>query len=275
MKFGNVALYCKGWYRHRSNKVNTMWMDMLHCINADGWSLWSKEDVVEWCLFRMDALCEDENFPHKNQLDLHYFWKETNDIIRRDEWHYHEGLDMKDAIILHYRNIISNLEGKYFNELLVKPNPEVLPLHYGQAYYSEGKYTVSHEPEYTFADMHCDVIEKINKMFPDHIEQDIKEGEFEYQEGWIRGKEWQNVVVLIGSDSLLDCEEVNISGYLLNHADYNKYKDDEFLDLNIYAHTVNFDNNKTYVCHVKKEIKHWEWGDDINYKLMSILNETD
>lgn len=275
MRFGNVALYCKGWYQHRQGGVKTMWMDMLHCINADGWSLWSKEDVVEWCLFRMDALREDENFPHKNQLDLHYFWKETNDIIRRDEWYYHEGLDMKDAIILHYRNIISNLEGKYFNELLVKPNPEVLPLHYGQAYYSEGKYTVSHEPEYTFADMYCDVIEKINKMFPDHIEQDIKEGEFEYQEGWIRGKEWQNVVVLIGSDSLLDCEEVNISGYLLNHADYKKYKDDEFLDLNIYAHTVNFDDNKTYVCRVKKEIEHWGWGDTLKYKLMSVLNEKD
>ena len=37
MRFGNVALYCKGWYQHRSNSVKTMWMDMLHCINADGW----------------------------------------------------------------------------------------------------------------------------------------------------------------------------------------------------------------------------------------------
>jgi hypothetical protein len=45
--------------------------------------------------------------------------------------------------------------------------------------------------------------------------------------------------------------------------------------LNIYEHTINFDESKTYVCRVKKEIEHWGWGDDINYKLMSILNEKD
>ena len=38
MRFGNVALYCKGWYKHRDGSVKNMWMDMLHCINADGWS---------------------------------------------------------------------------------------------------------------------------------------------------------------------------------------------------------------------------------------------
>ena len=162
MRFGNVALYCKGWYKHRDSSVKNMWMDMLHCINADGWSLWSKNDVVDWCMHSMDSLREDENFPHKNQLDLTYFWKEVNDIIRRDEWYYHEGLDYGDAIILHYRNIISNLESEYFNELLVRPNENVLPLNYHEAYYSDGQYRPNHEPEYTFADMHCDVIAKVN-----------------------------------------------------------------------------------------------------------------
>ena len=272
MKFGNVALYCKGWYQHRSNKVNTMWMDMLHCINADGWSLWSKDDVVDWCLHRMDAMREDPNFPHKNQLDLTYFWKEINDMIRRNEWYYHEELDMKDAIILHYRNIISNLESKYFDELLVKPNPNVLPLHYGEAYYNDGQYRPNHEPDFEFAEMHCDVIEKINKMFPDYEEQEIEDGEFEYQEGWIRGKKWQDVVVLIGSDSLLDCEEVELSGKFLNNTHNGHYKDDEFLDLNIYEHTKNFDNDKTYVCRVKKIVEHHDFGDWIEYKLMSVLS---
>ena len=226
MKFGNVALYCKGWYKIRNNNVKTMWMDMLHCINADGWSLWSKHDVVEWCMHRLDNLREDENFPHKNQLDLTYFWKEINGMIRRDEWYYHEGIDYEDAIILHYRNIISNLEGKYFNE-----------------------------------------------MFPNHEEQEIKDGEFEYQEGWIRGKNWEDVVVLIGSDSLLDCEEVEVSGELLCNSGNIRFKDDDFLDLNIYEHCVNFDKNKKYLCRVKKEIEHWSFGDDVKYKLMSILNE--
>ena len=275
MKFGNVALYCKGWYKHRDGGVKTMWMDMLHCINADGWSLWSKEDVVEWCMHRMDSLREDENFPYKHQLDLTYFWKEVNDIIRRDEWYYHEGLDMNDAIILHYRNIISNIEGKYFNELLVKPNPNVLPLNYQGAYYNDGKYRPNHEPEFTFADMHCDLTEKINEMFPNHKEQEIKDGEFEYQEAWIRGKNWQDVVVLVGSDNLNDCEEVELKGSFLNNVKNIQYKNESFLDLNIYSHTKNFDNDKIYVCRVKEEIEEWNWGNDINYKLMAVLNEKD
>ena len=272
MKFGNVALYCKGWYRHRSNKVNTMWMDMLHCINADGWSLWSKDDVVDWCLHRMDAMRNDEKFPYKNQLELTYFWKEVNDILRRNEWYYNEELDMKDAIILHYRNIISNLESKYFDELLVKPNPNVLPLHYSEAYYNDGQYHPNHEPYFKFAEMHCDVIERINNMFPNHKEQDIKDGEFEYQEAWIRGKKWEDVIVLSGSDNLNDCEEVILSGEFLNNTHNKHYKDVYFLDLNIYDHTVNFNNDSHYRCRVKKEIEHWNWGDDVKYKLMSVLS---
>lgn len=273
MKFGNVALYCKGWYQHRSNSIKTMWMDMLHCINADGWSLYSKGDVVEWCMHRMDNLRNDENFPHKYQLDLTYFWKEVHDIIRRDECYCHEGLDYGDAIIMHYRNIISCIEGKYFNELLVKPNPNVLPLHYASACYSDGKYRPNHEPEFTFADMHCDYVQNVNEIFPDYKEQEIKDGEFERQESYIRGKKWEDVIVLIGSDSLLDCEEVTIPGDLLNNSNNKHYNDNNFLDLNIYEHTINFDNNKNYVCRVKKEIEHWSWGDDVNYKLMSVLKE--
>ena len=276
MRFGNVALYCKGWYKYRQGTCKNMWMDMIHCINADGWSLWSKKDVVEWVIHRIDNMRDDENLYNiSNQLSLSYFWKEVNEILRRDAWHYHEGLDIEDAIILHYRNIISNTEIKYFNEMLVKPNENVLPLNYNHAYYSDGKYDHNHKPSFTFADMHCDVIERINKHFGDYKDQEIDENEFENTEAWIRGKNWQDVVVLIGTDNLLDCEEVELSGKFLNNTHNERYKDDEFLDLNIYEHCINFDDNKIYVCRVKKEIKHWEWGDDVNYKLMSILNEKD
>ncbi len=273
MKFGNVALYCKGWYKHRDGSVKNMWMDMLHCINADGWSLWSKNDVIDWCMHRMDSLREDKNFPHKNQLDLTYFWKEVNDIIRRDEWYYHEGLDYGDAIILHYRNIISNLESEYFNELLVKPNENVLPLTYHEAYYSDGQYRPNHEPSFTFADMHCDVIAKVNEYFPNYKEQEIADDEFEKIEAWIRGKKWEDVVVLIGTDSLLDCEEVEVSGELLCNPGNIKFKNDDYLKLNIYDHCINFDKTKKYLCRVKKVIDHYDFGDFIEYKLMSILKE--
>ena len=274
MRFGNVALYCKGWYKHRDGSVKNMWMDMLHCINADGWSLWSKGDVVNWCMHRMDDMRNDDNFPNKHQLNLSYFWNEVNEIIRRDQWYYHEEIDFNDAIILHFRNIISNLEGKYFNEDLVKPNEHVLPLNYNGAYYSDGKYGINHKPSFTFADMHCDVIEKINKMFPDYKEQEIDNDEFEKTESWIHGKNWEDVVVLIGTDSLLDCEEYNISGRILNNANNIYFKDEDLLNLNIYEHCVNFDDNKTYVCRVKKTVEHWDGiCDYTEYKLMSVLKE--
>jgi len=274
MRFGNVALYCKGWYKYRHSSCKNMWMDMIHCINADGWSLWSKKDVVEWCMHRMDNMRNNENLYNiSNQLSWPYFWNEVNEIIRRDSCYYHEGLDFEDAIILHFRNIISNLEMKYFDEMLVKPNENVLPLHYREAYYNDGKYNYNHEPSFTFAEMHCDVIDRINESFADCKDQEIDEDEFEKTEAWIRGKNWEDVIVIIGTDSLLDCEEVELSGNFLNNTHNKHYKDDDFLDLNIYDHTVNFDDNKTYVCRVKKEIEHWEWGDEVKYKLMSVLKE--
>lgn len=273
MKFGNVALYCKGWYKYRDGSVKNMWMDLLHCINADGWSLWSKKDVVEWVMHRMDDMRNDESFPYKNQLDFTYFWNEVNEIKRRDEWHYHEGIDIEDAIILHFRNIISNTETKYFNEMLVKPNENVLPLYYREAYYSDGQYSYNRKPNFTFADMHCDVMERINKSFGDFEDQEIDTDEFEKTEGLIRDKNWEDVVVICGTDSLLDCEEVELSGNFLNNTHNLHLIDDDFLDLNIYDHCINFDDNKTYVCRVKKEIEHWNWGETINYKLMSVLKE--
>lgn len=273
MRFGNVALYCKGWYKYRQGTCKNMWMDMIHCINADGWSLWSKKDVVEWVMHRMDNMREDSMFPNKHQLDLSYFWNEVNEILRRDAWHYHEGLDIEDAIILHYRNIISNTEIKYFNEMLVKPNENVLPLNYGNAYYLDGKYDLNHKPSFTFADMRCDVIERIEKHFSNFENQDIASDEFEKTEAGLRGKKWQDVVVLIGTDSLLDCEEVEVSGELLCNSENIRYKDDDFLKLNIYDHCINFDKEKKYLCRVKKVIDHYDFGDFTEYKLMSVLNE--
>ena len=270
MKFGNVALYCKGWYKYREGSIKNMWMDLLHCINADGWSLWSKEDVVTWCIHRMDDMRKDENFPHKYQLDISYFWEEINKIKHRNDWISKDLISYEDAIIMHYHNIISCLPKECFTEGFIKPNEHILPLQYNTAYVDDGRY--SKNPSWDHADMHCDVIEKINKMFPDYKEQEIEDDEFERQEAWIRGKKWEDIVVLIGSDNLNDCEEVILSGEFLNNTHNKHYKDDDFLDLNIYEHTINFNDKSHYRCRVKKEIEHWNWGDDINYKLMSVLS---
>ena len=81
--------------------------------------------------------------------------------------------------------------------------------------------------------MHCDVIERIDKHFSNFENQDIASDEFEKTEAWIHGKKWQDVVVLIGTDSLLDCEEVELSGKFLNNTHNKYYKDEDFLDLSV------------------------------------------
>ena len=62
MKLNHTALYCKGWYKAREGGIKTMWMDMAHCIHADGWSPYTKEDVANWCLIRLDKMRKDKNF---------------------------------------------------------------------------------------------------------------------------------------------------------------------------------------------------------------------
>ena len=67
-----------------------MWMDFVHTIDADGWTMLTKQDVVDWCLFRLDDLRKDKLFKYTHMLDFYNFFNECKDIIRRDEWHYNE-----------------------------------------------------------------------------------------------------------------------------------------------------------------------------------------
>ena len=78
MKLNHTALYCKGWYKAREGGIKTMWMDMAHCIHADGWSPQTKEDVANWCLIRLDEMRNDKKFNKTNMIDLHHF---INDMI--------------------------------------------------------------------------------------------------------------------------------------------------------------------------------------------------
>ena len=272
MKFGNVALYCKGWYQKRPG-ISNMWMDLIHCINADGFYVSTKDGVVEWCLHRLDELRDDPNFKNKYELELSHIWNEINRFIKVTKIYDNKTITFDDAIIYNFRNIISSIEGKYFNEKLVKPNENVLPLLYRPAYYSDGEYAPDHKPTFIFAEMHCDVIEHINKSFVDFEDQDINPDEFEKIEGCIHDKNWEDVVVICGTDSLLDCEEVEVSGELLCNPENVKFTDEDFLDLNIYEHCINFNKEKTYLCRVKKIIDHYDFGDFTKYKLMSILKE--
>ena len=145
-----------------------------------------------------------------------------------------------------------------------------MPLLYRPAYYSDGEYALDHKPTFVFAEMHSDVIKRIDEMFDSYSDQNIECDSFEKIESSISGKSWKNVAVLIGTDSLLDCEEAVVSGNVLKYANNIAYKDGDYIDLGIYNNCIDFDSKKEYVCRIKKYTN--AWG-TIEYKLMSILKE--
>lgn len=235
-----------------------MWMDLIHCINIDGWSVQTKQDVVNWCLNRLDEW-------HLPQLSFSRLISDVQNNIWRYNVHRTDGktLSYDDAIIWAFYSYVSVLEGKHFNEG-VKPSNDVLPLGLHKAYYYPD---ISNE--YHFAEMMCDRLSEINKMFPDYPEQKISDwNTFERIESMIEGKDkdWHNVVVLIGSDSLLDCKEIEVTGELLNNSGNITFDGDNYLELGIYEH-CKFDKDKSYIVRYKEIIHdgNGEWDKDWIY----------
>jgi hypothetical protein len=258
MKLDNSVLYCKGWYKTREGGVRTMWIDLAHCIHADGWSPQTKADVANWCLHRLDELRDDELFKYKSKINLYSFFLEMNDNQRRAKDFYNEYLDMYDLIILNYRNIISECDRDCFTER-IKPSPEVLPVNLHPAFYSE------YEGKYYNAEMMCDYQKKIDEYFPDAKENDLKwYVGFEWVEAFLHIDNWEDVLVITGSDNLNDCKEIYLTGSELKEG---VTADGETpIDLNIYSHVKNFFDAQVYTCRVKDD----GYG---CYKLMSVKYE--
>jgi len=261
MKLNNVVLYCKGWYKKREGGSRTMWMDMAHCIDADGWSMWTEHDVAKWCLFRLDDMRNDPLFKNKNQLELYYFIKEVQDNIRCAKFYYNEDISMDTAIILTYRGIVSNCENSCFDGG-VKPNCNVLPLHYEEAWYDDGRY--SKKPKLYPAEMDCDYQEKVNKYFPNYNKQDIESDRFEIVEKQLKIKNINDVVVRVGTDSLIDCVELTVTGEQIKEGELN---DDDVIDRNIYQN-VNIDPDKNYI--IRATVEPFVWIKGSTYKIKSM-----
>ena len=261
MKMNNVVLYCKGWYKTREGGARTMWMDMAHCIDADGWTMWNEHEVANWCLFRLDDMRDDPLFKDKNQLDLYYFIKEVNDNIRRAKLYHNEEISMDTAIILTYRGIVSNCDNSCFN-WGVKPNSNVLPLHYAEAWYDDGRY--SKNPKLYPAEMDCDYKKKVNEYFPDYKEQDIEFDRFESVEKQLNIKNINDVVVRVGTDSLIDCVELTVTGEQLKESALNVY---DVIDMNIY-NNVNIDPDKNYI--IRATVDPFVWIKGSVYKIKSM-----
>ena len=263
MKFSNVVAYCKGWYAKRGD-VDTMWMDLAHCINVDGWSVFTKKDVANWCMHRIDDWKDD--IPNLSYFNLIY---DINDNKRRYDWYRNDGktLSFEDAIIWTFYSYISAMDGNKFTEG-VRPSNEVLPFRLNNACYYPN---ISNK--YHFAEMMCDRLAEIERMFPDYPEQKLKEWySFEKRESQLAGrdKHWENVLVRCGTDSLLDCKEVVVSGKTLNNSGNIKFDGEHYFDMNIYYH-CKFDPDKEYIVRYAEEIhSRGEERERIEYVIKSI-----
>lgn len=241
MVFNNVVLYCKGWYKSRGS-VKTMWIDLGHCIHADGWCPQTKQDVAYWCLHRLDELRNDPKFKHDYQIDLSYFIKDMIDNKRRAKDFYNEDLDEYDLICLNFRNIISEIDKDCFSSH-IKPSNDVLPVNLRPAWYYEM------ENKYYPAQMMCDYMDNINKYFPDAKDQDLdmQHYSFENVEAFLKITDYHDVYVINGSDNLYDCWEITMTGKELNRKETYQINGCRWIDLNIYKSVRNFEDDKKYI----------------------------
>lgn len=276
MKFKNCAAWSKGWYKQR-DKISSWWMDLAHCINNDGWTIYTKKDVAQWCLHRLDS---EPDFFKKSHgsfgfFDMFEHFTKDTDFA---QWHG-ETLDMYDKIILYFRSCLSCKSFKDFEEGGFKPANWVLPLHLHDAWYSDGRYNPDNKPEFHFAEMRCDAEARVQEMFKDLVDQKPyysfeswdADHNFDHIESSLRGKFWYDVVTDLGCE--IGCDTYLISGEHLNRVSYNNCleidlsiilgnnEDSIYASLGRYSYSQGYDKNKTYRVYVKHSIRMFDWGD--------------
>ena len=127
MKFNNAIAYCLGFYKARGD-ADEIWKDLSHCIQVDGWMCYSKKDVADWCIGRM------EDFAREFPQDA---WKVSFGTIFRDMqekkrlWeHFDDNVPLEDIdyLIWVFRDFIRyNTKSNMFTSGVI-PNNLVLPL---------------------------------------------------------------------------------------------------------------------------------------------------
>ena len=277
MKLGNVALLCKGWYKMRHNtRLDLFWMDMAHAIEADGWTMKTKNDVATWCLHRLDDMCNNPKLSnYKNQFTFSYILDSINGWIRRASWSNIE-LSQQDAIIWVFRDIVQGLSKDCFDEEL-KPNPNVLPVDLQESWLDDGKY--GKKPKFHFAQMMCDYIDTVNETMPNAKEQDIDEDDYNWVESFLNKESWKDVQIELGEDNLNDCIEVECRAFDLkkrNIPSIGEY----YIELGKFENCKDLeeckDFNKKLIVRLYKKVTHYNtpgWEDDVTYYLKSIIEK--
>ena len=263
-----TILYAKGWYKRRGD-ITTRWMDLAHTINADGYSgIYTKKDVAMWLLHRYEEFAE--KLLHHDKLTKVMFDMLENK--RRIELYDHiDNVSDEDAIIYTVCSYFLEIDSKDIPRY-TKPCDLILPFNYASAWV-ENTHGYSSKPrKWHPADMRCDIIQNIEKVFKDADEFDTSKlySSFEDIESRLNGvKSWQDFVTLPGEDSLLTCIEVNIAGSDLNESKPLTFENsDYFIDKGIY-HNYLFDSEMCYTCRVELD----KTTDIKQFVIKSIIDE--
>lgn len=259
-KFDNCAAWAKGWYQTRPN-VKAWWMDLAHCINNDGWnSIHTKTEVVNWILSRFDEDTEWWKIGCGN-----FGFADMYTSIRKDKYLYYNDIDLstEDCIILYFKRCLSVKSNNCFTGGF-KPSNDVLPLMLYDAHYSDGN-AINGEPIYEPAEMMCDVLDRIDQMFPDLPEQKIDDTYLTYEpiETMLAGAAYTDIRIPIGSDANAKFTKT-YTGKELNKAMSipvgitDKYGDDMLADMGMFSKCVGYEPDKEYVAHM--EITKDKWG---------------
>lgn len=236
-------------------------MDLAHCINNDGWSnITTKTKVVNWILNRFD---EDQDW--WKQECGNFGFADMYESIRADKYMYYNNLELstEDCIILYFKRCLSTKSNNCFTGGF-KPSNDVLPLMLYEAFYSAEHY-ISGEPVYEPAEMMCDALDRIDKMFPDLPEQKVNTT-YEEIESELGGATYTDIRIPIGSDAnskftkTYTGEKLNRASASLPVGITNKYGEKVWADLGLFSHCIGYETTKNYVAHM--EITKDKWGDE-------------
>ena len=125
MDFGAVVAYCKGWYKRSKSELD-YWKDLVYCIEADGWNVFDKKDVVRWIFNRFT---DEEEFFKKanNHFGIAWFYEQLGNQKRYWSYNHTDELSDDDAIIFMFMGVVSIAHKDLF-EKTYKPTDKILPI---------------------------------------------------------------------------------------------------------------------------------------------------
>lgn len=251
-KFTNCSAWAKGWYNHRPN-LSAWWMDLAHCIHADGWcGINSKKSVADWVCNILD---QDGDYIRKEIYHPLGFL----DFRAFKERHYSygtENLSEDDYIILYFKYILLN-QGNHSEG--VRPSDEILPFQYAEAYVFED--CITHKNVYVPSQMKCDILNNIQRLMPNFKEQEVSPySKFEYVESQLVGKDYTDVLVPIGSDADATLKEVVLGQQLLSASDCITIRDTD-VELGIFSHSIGFNPTEKYELSIEYQQIYHDWDD--------------